>query len=109
MDDLFPALQTMKLADAQTALPELAAAVSQRKARVVLEQNGEPVAVLMSLQDLERILDIQRRWQGLLEAQREMAAGFAGIPEEEIEAETDRIFREMRAADRAARDLAATG
>lgn len=109
MDDDFPALQTMNLADAQAALPDLAGAVGRREARVVLEQDGVPVAVLMSLRDLELILDRQRRWQGLLDSQREMAAGFADVSAEEAEAEIDRIFREMRAADRAARELAATG
>lgn len=109
MDDIIPALKTLNIDEAQAVLPELAGAVSRHEARVVLAQDGEPVAVLMSLRDLERILDIQRRWQGLLEAQREMAAGFADVPVEEAEAEIDRIFREMRAADRAARELAAAG
>ncbi len=109
MDDIFPTVRTLDIADAQAVLPELAGAVSRHEARVVLAQDGEPVAVLMSLLDLERVLDTQRKWQELLDAQREMAAGFVGVPEEEIEAETDRIFREMRAADRAARNLAATG
>jgi prevent-host-death family protein len=109
MDEHFPALTTLNIDEAQATLPEIADAVSRHETRVVLAQNGEPVAVIMSLLDLERVLDIQSKWQGLLDAQREMAAGFADVPVEEAEAEIDRIFREMRAADRAARELAAAG
>lgn len=109
MDDLFPTTRTLDMAEAQAGLAELAQEVSRKESRIVLEQDGEPVAVIMSLLDLEQILEIQSRWQGLLDAQREMAAGFADVPVEEAEAEIDRIFREMRAADRAARELAAAG
>jgi hypothetical protein len=109
MDDLFPTMRNLDIADAQAELAELASAVSGHEARVMLEQDGEPVAAIVSLRDLESILDIQRRWQGLREAQQEMAAGFADVPVEEAEAEIDRIFREMREADRDAHELAAAG
>lgn len=59
MDDLFPTTRNLDMAGAQAELAELAGAVSRHEARVVLEQDGEPVAALVSLRDFERILDIQ--------------------------------------------------
>ncbi|MDQ2653588.1 MAG: type II toxin-antitoxin system Phd/YefM family antitoxin [Chloroflexota bacterium] len=109
MDDIFPTMRTLDIADAQAALPELAGAVGRHEARVVLAQDGEPVAVLMSLLDLERILDIQLARIALMEFQDRATEAFADVSEEELQAETDRIISSLRAANRASSDLAATG
>jgi PHD/YefM family antitoxin component YafN of YafNO toxin-antitoxin module len=108
MDDHFPELKTMTVADAQAVLPELAGAVSWHESRVVLAQDGEPVAVLMSLHDLERILEIQEARAALMEFQDRATAAFADVSEEELQEETKRIISNLRAANRDDNDLAAT-
>jgi hypothetical protein len=109
MDDHFPSLQTLDIAKAEAKLVELAGAVSRHEARVVLEQDGEPVAAMVSLRDLERILDLQQARIALLAFQDRATDAFADVSEDELQAETDRILSNLRAANRASSDLAATG
>jgi prevent-host-death family protein len=109
MDDLFPTTRNLDIADAQAELAELAGAVSRHEAHVVLEQNGEPVAAIVSVRDLDRILDIQQARIALLEFQDRATEAFADVSEDELQAETDRIISSLRATKPVSSDLAATG
>jgi hypothetical protein len=109
MDLLSQAIQKLDIANAQAKLAELTGVVGRHEARVVLEQDGEPVAAIVSLQDLERILDVQQARIALMEFQDRATEAFADVSEDELQAETDRIISGLRAANRASSDLAATG
>jgi prevent-host-death family protein len=53
----------MKTAEASRALPEIIRNVARQGTRVVVEENGQPIAAIISVQDLERLdrLEAQRR------------------------------------------------
>lgn len=99
----------MDIADARESLDELTRVVSQGKARVIVQTDGQAVAAIVSLRDLDQVLAQQRRWDALLETQREMAAAFSGVSPVAAEAEIDRVFDAMRIANRATDNLAAAG
>jgi prevent-host-death family protein len=50
-------MQMTSLADAKARLSELVATVSGTWERVVITKNGRPVAVLMSVEDLEALIE----------------------------------------------------
>ena len=108
MDDLFPITRYMSIREVQAELPALAGTVNRRERRVVLEQEGEAIAAIMSLRDLERVLDIQARASEPLSAIEALSAAFADVPPEEVEAETLRIIQEQRAEIRAEKKLSAS-
>lgn len=58
-----PMTQTMKTSDANRAFPDIIKRVSRQETRVVVEENGKPVAAIISAQDLQRFsqLEAQRR------------------------------------------------
>lgn len=109
MHDLPPETSAVDIADARESLDEPTRVVSQGKARVIVQTDGQAVAAIVSLRDLDQILAQQRRWDASLETQREMAAAFSGVSPVEAEAEIDRLFDAMRSANRATDDLAAAG
>lgn len=80
--------------------------VAGDEARVVIERDGTPVAALLSIGDLRAFLwmDAARReeFAPLHELQRAYAEAFAGVPEEEIEAEIAKAIAEVRAENREA-------
>jgi prevent-host-death family protein len=102
-----PAQQTMTISEIKRMLSSLVNAVSRGETRVIIERSGSPVAALVSLEDLERLvaLDAQsaERWR-VLEAMR---APFRGVPVEEIERETAKAIAEVRAERKAEREAAA--
>jgi prevent-host-death family protein len=55
--------QTIKTTDVGGAMSDIIKKVSQQEARVVVEENGKPVAAIISAQDLQRFsqLEAQRR------------------------------------------------
>ena len=99
-------LQTrqMPITEVKRTLSRLADEVHEGNTRVLIEKGGVPTAALVSLGDLERLvqLDDERaeRWR-LLESMREP---FRGVPPEEIEREAAKAIAEVRAARRAARE-----
>lgn len=92
-----PATQTMKISDVKARLSSLVNEVYRKQTRVLVEKSGIPVAALVSIDDLQRLaqLDEQRaERRRVLESMREP---FRGVPAEEIERETARAVAEVRA------------
>ena len=95
-----PMTHTMKATEARAQWSKLLNDVFRRKARVIVEKSGIPVAAIISAQDLER-------WQRL-EAERarrfavieEARAAFADVPDEEVEREVEKALAEVRAENR---------
>ena len=102
-----PMIQTMTISEVKRTIAHLVNAVSHGETRVIIEQSGVPVAVLVSLEDLERLAahDARsaERWR-VLEAMR---TPFRGAPVEEIERETAKAIAEVRAERKAEREAAA--
>jgi prevent-host-death family protein len=99
-----PDVPTTTISDLETRLRDLVHDVARRDVRIVVEDNGAPVAALVPLNDLRRLLrldEIDREAHEVLEAMR---TPFDDVPTEEIERQTERIMAEIREEDRAARE-----
>lgn len=91
-----PATQTMTSSDARHNWSRVIDTVARRKARVIVEEDGVPVAAIISAEDLKRLdrMEEQRRHDlAVLEASQ---AVFAGIPDVELEREVDRALTRTR-------------
>ncbi len=80
---------------------ELLALLASGDTRVIVEQDGVPVAAIVSTQDLESLKrsDLQRIQ--LLESLQRMSEAFKDVPEEELEREVAKALAEVRAENRA--------
>ena len=115
MGRLERATKIIKISALKGSLSRVMNAVSNDEARVLVEKNGVPVAAIVSVSDLRRLVHSDRTNRDLedddlfavIDRARE---AFKEVPDEEIERETDRIIARIRAENRAAREaLAATG
>lgn len=100
--------QSLPIVDVKDQLHSLIDRVARKETRVVVEQDGTPVAAIVSLADLKRLdrLDRERAERAaVLEAMR---APFRDVPPEEIEQETERILARIRAERQAEREQVAT-
>jgi prevent-host-death family protein len=90
-----PETRTMKISDVKAKLSSLVNEVYRQQTRVLIEKAGIPVAALVSVQDLQRLaqLDEQRADRRVLESMREP---FRGVPAEEIKRETAKAVAEVR-------------
>jgi prevent-host-death family protein len=102
-----PARRILKISDVKARLSSLVNEVYRKETRVLIEKAGIPVAALVSIEDLERLaqLDMERaERRRVLESMREP---FRGVPAEEIERETEKAVAEVRAEMAAERERAA--
>jgi hypothetical protein len=117
MDGRQRATKVMKITEVKNSHSSIVNAVCRDEARVVVEKNSIPVAAIVLVDDLRRLVHYERinRDQededpfAVIERARE---AFKDAPPEEIERETDRIIARVRAENRAARErdaMAATG
>jgi PHD/YefM family antitoxin component YafN of YafNO toxin-antitoxin module len=96
MGSLKHSTRTMAIADAGEALSSVVAAVSRNEARVILEQDGSPVAAIISTTDLERLTRYERARAERFAIIDELREAFKDVPDEEIEREADRAVAEIR-------------
>ncbi len=96
-----PVTQTMNVTAARAHWSELVAAVSRRRKRVVLEEAGDPVAVLISTEDFERLKRYDAEREADFAVIARMRAAFQDVPADEIEREVARALAEVRAERRA--------
>src|SRR4051812_47790912 len=99
--------KVVKATDARDQLPQILNSVYRGEGRVVIERSGIPVAAIVSPRDLAALdrLDAQRA--ELADVLAEMREAFKNVPQEEIEAETNKAVAEVRAQMRAEREQAA--
>jgi prevent-host-death family protein len=87
-----PSTQTMKISAVRAELNTLVNRVYRKETRVVVEKSGIPVAALVSTDDLERLAQLDRERAERFAVIDEVRANYKGVPDEEIERETDRIL-----------------
>jgi prevent-host-death family protein len=75
-------------------LGEMLNQVQYRHDSVVIKKDGKPVAALVDARLFERIRRMQQRFDQLAER---LAVSFAGVPEDEGQAEIDRATAAVRA------------
>ena len=92
-----PITQNMDIADVEDALPSVVTQVSRKEARVIVEEGGEAVAAIISMEDWRKLARLEAEREKRFAVLERARAGFAGVPDEEIEAEFDRALGEVRA------------
>ena len=92
-----PMTQTMKASDARQHFSSVLNRVFRKETRVVVEKSGIPVAAIVSTEDLKRLDRLDRERAERFKVIDEMRDVFKGVPDDEIERETDRITAEIRA------------
>jgi len=100
MPEREPITQTMSTSAASRALPELVRKVSRQETRIVVEEEGKPVAALISPRDLARLdrLDAQRK-----EAAKvfdEIHRRNRDVDPDEVERDVAEALTEVRAEER---------
>jgi prevent-host-death family protein len=95
--------KVVKATEARDRLPQLLNAVYRGEGRVVIERSGIPVAAIVSSQDLATLDRIDEQRAELAAVLAEMRDAFKDVPQEEIEAETNKAVAEVRAQMRAER------
>lgn len=91
--------RTVTISEATSSLSHLVNEISTTKARILLETSGVPVAAIVPIGDLERLLQRDREREENFKAIERFGAAFADVPPEEAEAEIARIIAEIRAED----------
>lgn len=97
-----PRTQTIAISDVEASLSSLVEEVASEETRVLIDMDGVPVAALISLEDLQRLLTFEREEAKRFAVIDRMREAFADIPPEQIEQDVVDIIRELREKDEAA-------
>ena len=89
----------IELSEVNDVFPDVVARVSSGKEHVLITRDGVPVAALVSVDDLQRLEQLDREWAETTHALERFSAAFADVPVEDLEAEADRIIAEGRVRD----------
>lgn len=96
-----PQVERLDAGDAPATWRETLARVAAGEARVLLERDGRRLAALISVADFRRFIEWEARHResvaALTQLQQAYAEAFAGVPQEEIEAEIAKAIKEVRA------------
>ena len=104
MRDYKPVTQTMDIGEIEDSLATVVTSVSRNDARVVVERHGQPVAAIISIEDLRRFAELQKAEEDSWAAIDTARAAFAHVPETEHEAQVARAIAEVRAEARSGTD-----
>jgi prevent-host-death family protein len=102
-----PARRVLKISDVKARLSSLVNEVYRNETRVLIEKAGIPVAALVSIEDLERLAQLDKERAERRRVLESMREPFRGVPAEEIERETEKAVAEVRAEMAAERERAA--
>lgn len=80
-----------------STLAQAVSEVSRSNARILVEDQGVPVAAIISADELQRFADLDQASQDPFAVIDRVRAAFADVPDDEIERETDRILADIRA------------
>lgn len=81
---------SVEIAEPGGQLNALVDQLSGEETRVIVTKRGAPVAALVSLSDLARFDQYERQRAERFKVIDEARAAFSGVPDEEIQHETDR-------------------
>lgn len=102
-----PAMETLTISDVETRLSSLVGRISRNETRVLVEQSGQPVAAIISIEDLQRFAQLEREREERFAVIDRMREAFKDVPPEEIEREAERSVAEARERLRRAREATA--
>jgi prevent-host-death family protein len=95
--------RTLNMTDVKRTLSDLVDAATRKEGRVLIEKRGVPVAALVSIDDLDRLRQLDREWETTTRSLERISEAFADVPVDELEAKIDEIIAEGRARDLAER------
>ncbi|MGH2535420.1 MAG: type II toxin-antitoxin system prevent-host-death family antitoxin [Thermomicrobiales bacterium] len=101
-----PATETKTISEVRGELDEVVNRVRHEEIRVIVEEDGAPVAAIISTEDLDRLARLDREQQEAWDVLEAMREPFRGVPTEEIERETERAVAAVRAENRRRRAAA---
>ncbi len=91
-----PDIQTLQVSDVKEPLPNPVSKVSRKETRVIVKDDGEPVAALVSAQDLRRLNDLDHAWDERTSVIERFSKAFSDVPADEVEADVARVIEERR-------------
>lgn len=94
MPKTHPSVMPVEFGDLPNRTAEVADLVRHGGLRVVVEHEGTPVMAVISVDDLKRLAEFERRWNERTEAIRAFGDAFRDVPTAEREAEIARIVAE---------------
>lgn len=100
-------IDTIALTDAEKRFAQVVARVTETQTRIVVEEDGIPIAAVISTKELDRLDRFDAEWDAGWEVLDEIGAAFRDVDPDEIERETALALAEVRAemqAERAAKD-----
>ncbi len=106
MPDQPPIAKTMDIDLVKHQLPSVIQRVSNKEARVLIEQSGVPMAAIVSIDDLERLQQLDQEWEQTTQGIVRLSQTFADIPVADLEAKIDEIIADNRAKEVAVRRTA---
>lgn len=92
-----PATRTVDVSEASRHLSPLVKEVAKDGVPIIVEEMGTPLAAIVPLRDLERLVQSARRREAAFSIIDEMREAFADVPAEEIEREVAKAVAEVRA------------
>ena len=102
----FP-VEMSTVSTSELGLGERLEKVSRRESRILVEDDGEPVAVIVSLADFRDIQDMQRKQAEARERLDRISTAFDDFSDEEIESMVNETIDEVDATRRARRKATA--
>lgn len=96
MADIEPVKQTVKASRARQEWPRLLDQVFRRESRFLVEEDGVPVAAIISAEDLERFDRYEADRKRRLSVIDEARDAFKDVPPEEIDDEVANALAEVR-------------
>lgn len=96
--------ETIALADAEQERGRVARRVARTQTRVLIENEGVPVAAVISAKELDRLDRLDAEWERGFAILDEIGAAFRDVDPDEIEREAANALAEVRAEMRAERD-----
>jgi hypothetical protein len=102
-----PSLHEIDITEVNGRLESLLRAFSEHQERFLIGTSAGPVAALIPVTDLRRLIELDEQDRAARAVVADMRAAFRDVPDEEIERQTESIMAEIRKENRAARARAA--
>ena len=96
MPDRETTIQRVTTTEAGRTFPNLVKRVSKQRTRILVEENGTPVAAIVSARDLEKLSRMESERRQDFSVIEEARAAFQDVPPEEIEREVAKALAEVR-------------
>ena len=90
-------IESLKFAEARSKLSSLLDRVFQREARIRLYKGTTPVAAIVSIDDLNLLVRLDRERDERFAELVRLSRPFADLPPEELDAEISKAIAEVRA------------